>query len=160
MLRTTLAALLTTLLTLTPLSAQTSSDCASGRARGAWDLPTRDQAGRVRGILGDGTGRRMVLEARLTPVLLDNGVRGGRIDGLLTPLTENGLAPRPTAELHGTWVVAPDRTGRFESLLYPFQETKTGLLEPFGKMAGAFADPMIGRTDLVGRFVGRWAICR
>jgi hypothetical protein len=160
MLRSTLAALLTLTLSLTPLSAQTTPDCTSGRARGGWDLPTRDQGGRVRGILGDGTGRRMLLEARLTPVLLDNGMRGGRLDGVLTPILETGLAPKPIAEVHGRFSVLPDRTGQFDALMFPLQDGTTDLAEPIGKMAGLFADPMLGDENTVGRFLARWAMCR
>lgn len=160
MLRTALATLLTTLLTLTPLSAQTSPDCAYGRARGAWDLPTRDQTGRVRGTLGDGLGRRMLLEARLTPAPLENGLRGGRIDGVLSPILADGSVAKPIAEVHGTWIVLPDRTGRFETALYPLEEVRIDRPEPMGKLVGAFADPMTGMTDTVGRFVGRWSACR
>ena len=160
MLRTALVTALVSLLALAPLSAQTTTDCATGRARGAWDLPVKDQPGRVRGILADGTGRRMVLEARLTPAVLDGGQRGGRIDGFLIPLTTDGLAPKPVAEVHGQWTVAPDRSGRFESALFPYSEVALDRPLPFGKMAGAFADPMLAGTDPVGRFAGRWAICR
>lgn len=160
MIRIALATLLTALLTVTPVAAQTTPDCTTGRARGAWDLPTRDQAGRVRGILGDGTGRRMVLEGRLTPMLLDNGQRGGRIDGVIVPLTADGIAQKPVAEVHGLWIVAPDRSGRFEAAMYPYEEGRTVLPDPIGKMAGAFADPMIDGNDTIGRFAGRWAMCR
>jgi hypothetical protein len=157
MLRKLLAgALLALSVTATSLAAQTGPDCASGRARGAWDLPVKDQLGAVRGLLGDGAGHRLLLEARLTPVARD----GGRIDGVLTPMTLMGPAPQPIAEVHGTYVVGPDRRGRFESLIVELAPATTDPPLVYGKLIGAFADPLAATYDPIGRFVGQWAICR
>jgi hypothetical protein len=160
MLRIALTTALTALLSLAPLSAQTLPDCTNGRARGAWDLPVKEEPGRVRGILGDGTGRRMVLEARLVPAALENGQRGGLLAGVLTPITPDGLAMEPIAEVHGRWTVEPGRNGRFEAGIFALGDGPIDLRNPMGKMAGVFSDPMVDGNDEVGRFAARWVICR
>jgi hypothetical protein len=153
------------LLSLGSLSAQSSGgdstpDCLTGRARGAWDLPVKDEPGKARGILADLAGHRLAFEARLTPAPLPGTLRGGRIDGLLTPITRDGLGPRPIAEVHGTWVVGPDGRGRFESVIVELEHAAGERPDVLGKFAGYFADPLVDGRDPVGRFVGRWAICR
>ena len=160
MLRTALVLLALALGSLAPLSAQTSPDCATGRARGAWDLPTRAGDGHVRGILADGSGRRWALEGLLTLEAPDGGLRGGRLTGLLMPLRADGSLGKPLAEVHGHWIVALERSGRFETAIYPLQEAPDERPEPIGKLAGAFSDPMVDGGDAVGRFSGRWAVCR
>ena len=157
MLRILLAGALSALLvTALPLSAQTTPDCISGRARGAWDLPVKDQPGRVRGMLGDGAGHRLLLQARLTPV----GTDGGRIDGILTPMTPTGPAARPIAEVHGTYVVGLDRRGHFEAAIVGPLPLGTEPPTLVGKLAGAFTDPMLATSDPVGSFLGQWTLCR
>ena len=52
------------LLSLSTLSAQTGIDCASGDARGAWDLPAGRPAGTVKGLLVDQAGHKLLLEGR------------------------------------------------------------------------------------------------
>lgn len=157
MLRTALALLA---LAFAPLSAQTTPDCTTGRARGAWDLPTRAGDGHVRGILADGSGRRWALEGILTLEGPDGGLRGGRLAGLLMPLRADGSLGKPLAEVHGHWIVALDRSGRFETAIYPLRDPAVDRPEPIGKLAGAFADPLVDGSDAVGRFSGRWAVCR
>ena len=156
MLRNLLAGALSALLVAAlQLNAQTT-DCLEGRARGAWDLPVKDQLGRVRGMLGDGAGHRFLLQARLTPGSAD----GGRIDGILTPVTDAGLAPKPIAEVHGQYLVGWDLRGRFESVIVG-RAPGSPLPPPvLGKLVGAFADPMLDTIDPVGKFVGQWAMCR
>lgn len=150
------------LLCLVPLSAQSSDsdsstpDCFRGRARGAWDLPVRDQAGQVKGLLADIAGHRLALEARLTPALRE---RGGRIDGILTPITSAGIAAQPLAEIHGIYAVGPDGRGRFQAEIVGIPN-KDGRPQVVGKMEGAFADPLRDGVDTVGRFAGRWILCR
>jgi hypothetical protein len=156
MLKRLLAGALGVLLTVVPLQAQATTDCVGGRARGGWDLPVKDQLGRVRGLLGDGNGHRLLLQARLTP----GGADIGRIDGVLTPMTATGPADKPIAEVHGVYYVGLDRRGRFETVI---TELAGVLPEPppaIGKLAGAFADPMVNLTDPIGRFTGLWTICR
>jgi len=151
------------LLALAPLSAQASSDgadstpdCHRGRARGAWDLPVKDEPGLVRGLLGDLAGHRLALEARLTP----GPDGGGRIDGILTPITAAGLADRPIAAVHGLYKVGELGSGRFEARILGLATTADGVPKLQGRLEGAFEDPMDGRTDPVGRFAGRWIVCR
>jgi hypothetical protein len=158
MLRLVLASALgALLLSSAPLSAQTTPDMVGGRMRGTWDLPVKDEPGRARGVLFY-LGEVVVgLDARLTPMPMPGDMRGGRIDGILRRKTDTGFAPEPIAEVHGTFIVGPDRMGRFEAVIVP-PETMGVRPEPIGKMAGAFADPMIGDRDPVGRFAGRWAL--
>jgi hypothetical protein len=111
-------------------------------------------------MLGDGTGRRWMVEARLTPGEPDGGLRGGRMDGLLTPVTFDGTLLKPIAEVHGVFTVLPDRTGRFESAIFELPDGTLAPQDVLGKLTGAFADPNRAGTDPVGRFVGRWAMCR
>ena len=68
MLRLLLASALGALfLSFSPLSAQTTPDVIEGRMRGTWDLPAKDQPGRVRGVMLY-LGEVMAgLDARLTP---------------------------------------------------------------------------------------------
>ena len=145
------------LLSFTPLSAQTTPGVIGGRMRGAWDLPADNHPGRARGVLfylGDVV---VGLDARLTPLPVPGDARGGRIDGVLRRKTDTGFAPDAVAEVHGTYLVGPDGRGLFEALIV--RPTVLGMPpEPIGKMEGVFADPMVGDTNPVGRFAGRWAV--
>jgi hypothetical protein len=134
MLRLVLASALgALLLSAAPLTAQTTPDTIGGRMRGTWDLPNRDQPGRVRGVLVY-LGEVVVgLEARLTPAALPGDVRGGRIDGILRRKTDTGFATEPIAEVHGTFLVNPDRTGTFEAVIVR-PEVLGVRPEPIGKM--------------------------
>lgn len=147
-------------LAFAPLTAQTTAstttDCLSGRARGAWDLPVKGEPGMVRGLLGDGAGRRLALQGRLIPA---GDSRGGFIEGRLTPLTPNGFVVGPIAEVHGAYSIGPDGRGRFEAALLGITRGDKRP-ELVGKFGGSFADPMREGRDTVGNFVGRWAICR
>ena len=158
MLRLMLASALGALfLSFSPLSAQTTPEVIGGRMRGTWDLPNRDQPGRARGVLFY-LGEVVVgLDARLTPMPMPGDMHGGRIDGILRRKTDTGFAPDPVAEVHGTFIVGPDRKGRFEAVIVP-PEALGVRPEPIGKMEGVFADPMVGDKNTIGRFTGRWAL--
>ena len=158
MLRLLLASALGALfLSFSQLSAQITPDVIEGRMRGTWDLPVKDQPGRARGVMLY-LGEVMVgFDARLTPFTDPGSVRGGRIDGVLRRRTDTGFAPEPVAEMHGTYVIGMDGRGRFEAMITP--PTVAGIRpEPIGKMGGVFYDPMMGDTNPVGRFMGRWAM--
>lgn len=144
-------------LSFSSLSAQSTPDVMEGRMRGTWDLPLKDQPGRVRGVLLY-LGEVIVgLEARLTPFTDPGNIPGGRIDGVLRRRTDTGFAPEPVAEVHGSYVIGLDGRGRFEAVITPL--AAAGIrTEPIGKMAGAFYDPMTRDTNRVGYFAGRWAL--
>ena len=148
------------LFSLSTLSAQTGLDCASGNARGAWDLPAGRPAGYVKGLLVDQAGHSLMLEGRLTPLQLPDGRRGGLLDGLLFVPTTDGTAPRPVAEAHGVYTLDLNGRGHFESRVLELPSDLHKEQRTIGKLAGAFADPMYRGRDPVGRFVGQWAICR
>jgi len=162
MLRLSLASVISVLLlssSFSPLSAQLAPDAIGGRMRGAWDLPVKDEPGRVRGVLFYLGEVAAGMEARLAPMPMPGDMRGGRIDGILRRKTDAGFAPEPLAEVHGTFVVGPDGRGRFEAVIV--KPTDPGARpEPIGKMEGVFADPMIGDRDPIGRFAGRWIMRR
>jgi len=157
MLRLVSSALCALLLSSAPLTAQTTPNMMGGRMQGAWDLPNGDLPGRARGVMFY-LGEVVVgLDARLTPMPTTGLTRGGRIDGVLRRKTDTGFAPEVIAEVHGTFLVNPDRTGTFEAVIVP-PEVKGVRPEPIGKMAGVFADPMLRDRNTVGRFTGRWAV--
>jgi hypothetical protein len=158
MLRLVLASALgALLLSAAPLTAQTTPDMIGGRMRGTWDLPNGDQPGRARGVMFY-LGEVMVgMDARLTPMPMPGDARGGRIDGVLRRKTDTGFAAEPLAEIHGTYLVSPDRTGVFEAVIV-LPEVLGVKPDPIGKMAGMFADPMLGDKNTIGRFTGRWAV--
>ena len=141
----------------TPLTAQTTPDLIGGRMRGTWDLPTKAQPGRARGVLFYLGEVAVGLEARLTPLSDPGTLPGGLIDGVLLRKTDTGFAPDPIAEVHGVYTVGLDGRGRFEAAIVT--PTVPGVRpEPIGKMEGAFADPRLGDTNTIGRFAGRWAL--
>jgi hypothetical protein len=154
------------LLSLAPLSAQssgdggTSHDCIVGRARGGWDLPARGELGHARGLLVERDGLRLALDARLAPIPLPGDLRGGLVDGLLFPVTDAGVGPRPIAEVHGTYLVGPDGNGRFETAIVELSSPAGDRPDVLGKLEGIFSDPMRDGRDPVGRFLGRWILCR
>ena len=157
MLRLVIASALGALLLFaTPLTAQTTPDMLGGRMSGSWDLPVGDLPGRARGVLFQLREVVVGLDARLTPMPIGTA-RGGRIDGVLRRKTDTGFASEPVAEVHGTYLVNPDRTGTFEAVIVP--PALLGVKpEPIGKMAGEFADPMLRDRNTIGRFLGRWAV--
>jgi len=134
-------------------------DCISGQAFGAWDLPSARVPGHVRGVLVQVGQRKLVLEAKLDPAVLPKDQRGGRMDGVLLPLRADGSVPLPIAEVHGTYVVGPDGSGRFEAAITELARDPLARPERMGMIAGLFRDPE-GRDDPIGRFAGRWSICR
>jgi len=154
------------LLSFSPLSAQAaggagpSPDCATGRARGAWDLPADRNPGHARGLLFNVDGVQLALGARLTPLPLPGGLRGGRIDGDLYRMTSAGPSPRPIAELHGTYLVGPEGRGRFEAVIVALDPGASGRPRLLGKFEGLFADPPQRGVNPIGGFVGRWILCR
>jgi hypothetical protein len=161
MLRTRLARTLGILfLFVTPLAAQApSTDCTSGRARGAWDLPARDGQGDVRGVLADLAGHRLALEARLFPADADPR-RGGKIVGVLMPMDRAGISGKPIADVTGTYVVEPGGLGHFVAEIVGVEARDGSRPRLVGKLGGSFADPMIDGRDPIGRFAARWTICR
>jgi len=168
MLRNLLAGALVALLAspVALLSAQATEpdaitpDCISGQAFGAWDLPSEGGSGHVRGLLLQVGERQLALEAKLIPVRLPGDLRGGRIDGVLLPLTPDGVAQLPIAEVHGTYVVGRDGRGRFEAAFTELTRDPARSLERLGRIAGLFRDPQGDGENTLGRFAGRWVLCR
>ena len=135
-------------------------ECVTGQAAGIWDLPYERATGRMRGRMADEKGVvRFVVEARLAPAPL-LGVRGGTVEGVLLPVTSTGIGTRPVAAVKGTYVLGADGRGQFETVIVPLDPVATTQPSALGKLAGAFSDPQLRKENTLGRFVGRWAICR
>jgi len=159
----TLGILVLSLLSVTPLAAQATSsdsDCTSGRARGAWDLPARDGEGKVRGVLADLAGHRLALEARLFPADGADLRRGGKIVGVLMPMDRAGISGKPIADVHGTYVLDAGGLGHFVAEIVGVEARDGSRPKLVGKLGGSFSDPMIDGRDPIGRFAARWTICR
>jgi hypothetical protein len=163
MLRFALAGSLALLASIVPVSAQTeppTSDTVTGTAAGRWDLPNRTEAGRFRGMMVQDGKRRFLVEGTLIPLAMPTGERGGRIDGVLVPITPDGIGTAPVAGLHGTFLVRPGGYGTFEAMIYDSVPMLGARPEVIGKMAGRFADPWFPGEDRPGRFLARWAMRR
>lgn len=150
------------LLCLSPLTAQSSgsspSDGLHGRARGGWELPERGEAGRVRGRLLEQDGFCFALDARLAPF---PGARpGGRIEGLLFPVTDQGVSTRAAAVVLGTYSAGPEGNGHFEARILALPAALPAGFERLGRLVGHFSDPRAAGPDVPGEFVGRWRLSR
>src|SRR5688572_6788631 len=161
MLRTLIAGALAALLVFPSATASAQSgpgttDVLVGRTRGAWDLPTRDMPGRVRGLLVDPDGHRFALAARLVPLPMPGDLRGGQMEGQLHLVQDDGSVGRPVAEVHGVYLVRPDRRGRFEAVIAPLSDSD----ERIGRIEGFFADPQRDDRNPVGHYRGRWVLRR
>lgn len=162
MIRFLLSGALASLLVLVPTSGAQSQatdspgDCLRGLARGGWDLPAGDRLGHVRGVLVDRASRRFLLEARLNPRPIAGGAHTGILSGRLYRLTDDGVAPRPLAEVRGTYAVGGERRGRFEAVLATPADRAGDEHELLGRMEGRFRDPQATDRDPVGRFEAHW----
>ena len=139
-------------------AASAQSDCLTGPARGHWNLPSRIERGIVRGILVQGTrdGRKatFALDARLAPV---PGVPGGKLEGTLYIIVP-GPALRPFAQVQGRYERDRNGQGTFEAAI--LQESLKLIPVEIGKIVGTFSDRPEAGTNVPGRFLGRWSLCR
>ena len=146
-----------TTFSVTPLSAQTTPDVIGGRMRGTWDLPASGQPGTP--AASSSTSARSssasMRASRRSPISARGAGSNRRV---LLRKTATGFEPNPVAEVHGTSTWS-DWTERAASRPRSSRRPLPGLSpEPMGMMDGVFADPMVGDTDPVGRFAGRWVL--
>jgi hypothetical protein len=144
-----------------PTSAQTGTNCVSGKTLGQWNLPTRAGRGFVRGLLYEDGERipEFALSAQLLLPTLPALTAGGEVSGTLYVLERDGTA-REFAEVKGTYVMRRDGRGRFGAVIQIPSDTRGKPPVEIGKINGIFGDSFTLLPDPTGRYAGRWTICR